>query len=708
MSEEAESSSADMKRISVTPCRQQQDDNASARAKAVTPPSTVSSHHESTESNTFSFAEIEFLCRFLELSSNQEKKELSDFLVFVGSKTLNHLACIEQQDFNEYRKPLSRTIQRLLLLVAEFVREGGSLQEVGSLKALRQGVKTQQSRSTTNRQDDTNETIIHLNVGGNTFTTTKDTLCRVPGTLLEGMFSGRHDKPTQRTNDGTYVIDRDGTHFQHILNFLRVGAIISLPREADAKEELAIEADYYGLEDLVRAIRMPQVDTSEFLPEDVFRIRREEDALRKEYINGSAHRNSPHRGLVSFFCPDSGVQPLPLRYQFVHSGDEILMGNLRKNYCVSDGVPVTAKSLDDFQSNFNREHPNLLHRLTPILLEEPICIAGGAVLRALTSKDTRTSDWWGKKSDVDLFLYCRDPEEANRIARRVFYALSVDNERWVIVRSAGVITMQNDLDLKVQIVLRLYDSPAEVLLGFDVDCCCCAYDGRYVWVAPRCLRALRTGANILNPLHAWPNKPSYEFRLAKYAYRGFVVVAPGLVRKRIDYDLIRHSNLRQLKGLARLLKISFEMESFPPEMVSNWDVGETPRSANFPEQPLNVTALRNHAREELDMGDFVTRGMFSGYIEQINSVIVPSVYGEPGPNNMIWHDDMARPTARDSRDEAWEEIRNAGPVVPAGLPLLLRNSWQMEKTSREYINAEMDKFDLDNIYYGHAYADSDE
>lgn len=29
----------------------------------------------------------------------------------------------------------------------------------------------------------------------------------------------------------------------------------------------------------------------------------------------------------------------------------------------------------------------------------------------------------------------------------------------------------------VQIVLRLYTSPAEILAGFDVDAPCCAYDG---------------------------------------------------------------------------------------------------------------------------------------------------------------------------------------------------------------------------------------
>ena len=40
---------------------------------------------------------------------------------------------------------------------------------------------------------------------------------------------------------------------------------------------------------------------------------------------------------------------------------------------------------------------------------------------------------------------------------------------------------------------------------------------------PRAVEALRFGQIVLNPLHAWPNEPTYELRLAKYAARGFVV-----------------------------------------------------------------------------------------------------------------------------------------------------------------------------------------
>lgn len=33
-------------------------------------------------------------------------------------------------------------------------------------------------------------------------------------------------------------------------------------------------------------------------------------------------------------------------------------------------------------------------------------------------------------------------------------------------------------------ILRLYQSPAEVLAGFDVDCACVLYDGKFCILAP--------------------------------------------------------------------------------------------------------------------------------------------------------------------------------------------------------------------------------
>ena len=60
---------------------------------------------------------------------------------------------------------------------------------------------------------------IKLNVVGQHFTTSLQTLTKDPGSMLHAMFSGRFD--TKPAEGGSYFIDRDGTHFRYILNYLR-------------------------------------------------------------------------------------------------------------------------------------------------------------------------------------------------------------------------------------------------------------------------------------------------------------------------------------------------------------------------------------------------------------------------------------------------------------------------------------------------------
>ena len=63
--------------------------------------------------------------------------------------------------------------------------------------------------------------IVRLSVGGVHFETSLETLCSDPNSMLAAMFSGRHN--VMKDEDGRYFIDRDGTHFRYILNYLRDG-----------------------------------------------------------------------------------------------------------------------------------------------------------------------------------------------------------------------------------------------------------------------------------------------------------------------------------------------------------------------------------------------------------------------------------------------------------------------------------------------------
>ena len=93
--------------------------------------------------------------------------------------------------------------------------------------------------------------IVHLNVGGTLYTTTKATLCRFPNSMLGAMFNGA--MPTTKDESGHYFIDRDGSLFMYVLNFLR-SAHLALPEGFKHCDQLALEADFFQIEPLIQAI----------------------------------------------------------------------------------------------------------------------------------------------------------------------------------------------------------------------------------------------------------------------------------------------------------------------------------------------------------------------------------------------------------------------------------------------------------------------
>ncbi|KAL9247081.1 hypothetical protein vseg_020549 [Gypsophila vaccaria] len=94
--------------------------------------------------------------------------------------------------------------------------------------------------------------IVRLNIGGRKFCTTIDTLThREPDSMLAAMFSGRHTV-CEDPRTGYIFVDRDGTHFRHILNWLRDGIVPTL-MESDYAE-LMREAEYFQLIGLIEGL----------------------------------------------------------------------------------------------------------------------------------------------------------------------------------------------------------------------------------------------------------------------------------------------------------------------------------------------------------------------------------------------------------------------------------------------------------------------
>lgn len=184
-----------------------------------------------------------------------------------------------------------------------------------------------------------------------------------------------------------------------------------------------------------------------------------------------------------------------------------------------------------------------------------VVLAGGSVSNMINANCDPDKDL----VDLDLFIYGLDPEAARtkiyELVSDIRAAMSRYMEcRFTAVKNKYVLSLiPNKVEhrvQKVQIMFRIYNSIYEVLIGFDVDSCCVAYDGKNVYLTERSLNAFNTGYNVVD---MGRRSPSYEHRLCKYSKRGFGIYIP--FEYRTKYNKMFFLN-RYVKGLERLLYIT--------------------------------------------------------------------------------------------------------------------------------------------------------
>ena len=130
------------------------------------------------------------------------------------------------------------------------------------------------------------------------------------------------------------------------------------------------------------------------------------------------------------------------------------------------------------------------------------------------------------ESDIDIFLYDLTPAEATRKLidlteqfRRAGAEPSLNPYREgayenapeiLAVRTENAITyITTPMHPHLQIILRIYGAPAEILMGFDIDSCCVGFDGTNAWALPRARRAIKYSANVADPAR---ESRTYEIR----------------------------------------------------------------------------------------------------------------------------------------------------------------------------------------------------
>jgi kelch-like protein 17 (actinfilin)/kelch-like protein 20 len=80
------------------------------------------------------------------------------------------------------------------------------------------------------KQQEAQQGRVVLDIGGYRYTTSVQTLRRLPGTFFDAYFSGRYTM--DRSKDGSIFIDRDGKHFGQMLQYLRDGVVSAAEKDA--------------------------------------------------------------------------------------------------------------------------------------------------------------------------------------------------------------------------------------------------------------------------------------------------------------------------------------------------------------------------------------------------------------------------------------------------------------------------------------------
>lgn len=176
-----------------------------------------------------------------------------------------------------------------------------------------------------------------------------------------------------------------------------------------------------------------------------------------------------------------------------------------------------------------------------------VVIAGGYALSLLIGSYS---------SDIDFFIYgLSDEDTREKIEQIIFHFESLDEGKYGILGKTErsiTISVREIKDEPVQIILRRYDSIAEILLNFDLPCVRVAFDGTTIKMLKSAKNAIANGYNVATGYQPF-RTGTYEYRLMKYFRRGFNIRVPNYYPDRIDKEVLDTASSEQVIGLMKLL-----------------------------------------------------------------------------------------------------------------------------------------------------------
>lgn len=213
------------------------------------------------------------------------------------------------------------------------------------------------------------------------------------------------------------------------------------------------------------------------------------------------------------------------------------------------------------------EHPttaidNIPGFIKYVLLRYPnVVLAGGAALHHCTQ--TRCPENHAAVSDWDLFIWGVSVDKCSEILEdmKTSMIVPVDHrlEGCYVTKNAVTFNIRvPDGDvIAVQVVLRTYDNPAQILYGFDIDPARFAIGllgtpSLQAVATPSAVRAVSTGVYYFNPATEW--SASACARILKYHAKGYDALIP-CTRRELFIDGVSRGTPRCLAGICTLYQL---------------------------------------------------------------------------------------------------------------------------------------------------------
>jgi len=195
----------------------------------------------------------------------------------------------------------------------------------------------------------------------------------------------------------------------------------------------------------------------------------------------------------------------------------------------------------------HKGYSDVFHQATDNILKglnwNNAMVAGDLALASLMRGDDSKPTLNLRDFSINVYLYGLDPQAANKKVEEIYELwrrnLPADGDAVVIKNAKLLLFFADYPHPRLQIVLKHFPSPTDILRSFDLDQCAMGFDGNQLLMLPRCARAIETGYSVLTmPLihlsETWPVK--LDTRLWDWADRGFGVRILPAYAKSLEED----------------------------------------------------------------------------------------------------------------------------------------------------------------------------